>query len=291
MYDEPSKTEHFVREIAFKHATAPFGFVVPTPSLPVVTRVEDRPFAALDSVGFRSHQGLKMEMGAGWGTRRGPVDVVSTQQIGSFTVFVLASDDAGALESWLGKHGFTTTPASKVWLDHYVALKFFHVAFRYAPRGTETEPGDRRMASEAIDISFKTPRPYYPYREPDLAMLEDQRLVSLWFVSQEAMEPVAAVRQGEQVTWKRPFLEGDRPAAMSRAALATLLGPKLSPLLPTETSSPLVVQVFEDEKTSRRGYGDILFVPEHPRPEEQGEDVDSLRALYPVLDPGLEGAQ
>ncbi len=47
LHDPSSGTEHFIREVAFHGGAEPFGFVVPTPTEPVVAKVEKSPFEAL----------------------------------------------------------------------------------------------------------------------------------------------------------------------------------------------------------------------------------------------------
>jgi hypothetical protein len=277
LWDEPSQTEHFIREVTFKRAGARFGFVVPTPTKPEVNRVE-RPFRALAR---EFHFGGGSGYGSGHGRSEPEVQVVSVKRVGSFTVFVLAASVATALDKWLSENQFGTTPASKAWLEHYVALGFFFSAFRYEP-SMET---DASLASETVDIAFSTPAPYYPYLEPDHEAQEEPRIVALWLVTERAMQPVAARREGEHVTWKRPFREGRRHEPWARSKLAALL-PALEPLLPRSTT-PLVVQTFQDQKSSRRGFGDAVFVPEQAR-ELTPAEVEARRSLFAVLDPALE---
>jgi hypothetical protein len=47
IYDPAKEQEHFIRQLAFRDAKEPFGFIVPTPSLPTVAKVDGSPFAAL----------------------------------------------------------------------------------------------------------------------------------------------------------------------------------------------------------------------------------------------------
>ena len=46
------------------------------------------------------------------------------------------------------------------------------------------------------------------------------------------------------------------------------------------------VQVFEDHKRSRRGFGDVALVSEEPRRDALSRE--KLRTILPILDPGLE---
>ena len=69
-------------------------------------------------------------MGHGGG---GGVTILDIQKVGSFTAFVLAADDAGALAKWLKDNGLVSSPETDPWLAHYVKAKFYYVAMRYDP--------------------------------------------------------------------------------------------------------------------------------------------------------------
>ncbi len=47
VFDATKRREHFVREVVFRAAQEPFGFVVPTPTRPEVAAVKKSPFTAL----------------------------------------------------------------------------------------------------------------------------------------------------------------------------------------------------------------------------------------------------
>ena len=58
----------------------------------------------------------------------------------------------------------------------------------------------------------------------------------------------------------------------------------LAPLLPPKR---LVVQTFQDQKTSRRGFGDIVFVPEQHKAFDDKRRAE-LRPMLALLDDSLE---
>jgi hypothetical protein len=305
VFDAETRREHFIREIVFRSAEEPFGFVVPTPSRPEVAAVTTSPFESLrTSFPFRvaprvtgARAGAK---GGGLGgALAGAVHVLEVTKVGSFTAFVLAADDKQALVDWLTKNGFSTTPQSEAWLAHYVQLKFYYVAMRYdlpnkAPGGASPES---RTKSETMRISFQTPLPYYPYLEPDAApnqVRTDPRLLELWLVSQEAFVPVAAYERPDGVSWVRPLAAGLAYDEDNREVLSQALGseagdlPAVSPWW--KKKAPIRVQTFMDQKRSRAGFGDILFVPSR-KYSPHGKVRDQLLALLPVLDRRLLGSK
>jgi hypothetical protein len=96
------------------------------------------------------------------------------------------------------------------------------------------------------------------------------------------MKPVAAFGSGERYVARSPWQSGLRYTAKSDA-LGRKLG-ALAKLLPKGPS--LVVQTFRDTKSSRRGWGDVLLVPEKPV-EYDAAAVAKRERLLPVIDPSL----
>src|SRR6185369_1509461 len=47
VYDSAKKIQHFIRRASFRALAPNFGFLVPTPSVPILTEVEDAAFAIL----------------------------------------------------------------------------------------------------------------------------------------------------------------------------------------------------------------------------------------------------
>ncbi len=308
LHDAEKEQEHFIREIVFRDAKEPFGFVVPTPSQPTVAKVDKSPFAAL-AARFPPEPDPPLRLGAGGGmgsTGSGPggsaartVTVISQERIGSFTAFVLAANDASALKKWLADNQLASTPESEAWLRHYVDLGFYFVAFRYEV--PDAKSGAPSSKSETVRISFSTPRPYYPYLEPDHANANAKhaglpsRVLAVWLVSRGRSVPVAMVRDGNAVAWKRPWKEARRHGATTATSLTASLGTSLGGLLPRAdadagSESPLVVQTFEDQKITRRGWGDVVLVPEAPKAIDDAK-MPRLEKLMAVLDDGLGGAR
>jgi hypothetical protein len=293
VYDQKSGREHFIREVAFRRASEPFGFVVPTPTRPEVAAVAKSPFRELRyAFGFGSpvvagSSGGDVRAGTlGGGMEGMGVTLLDVKNVGSFTAFVLAATDENDLSRWLAQQKLVKTPEASAWLAHYVRLGFFFVAMRYEPKpeapGTKlAEPGSAK--SETMRISFASPVPYYPYFEPERPAAPDEhRLLDLWVASNGAFEPVSLLDRDGARRWVRPFRPGDRHERV-QAKLASVLEPELWQLLP---AGSLTVTTHQDQKVSRRGFSDVLFVPERA-PELTPARRTELEKLLAVLDPEL----
>lgn len=286
VWDETSRREHFIREVAFRRTSEPFGFVVPTPSLPEVAAVAKSPFPTLRAdfpyEGPRGWAPPGSGTGQGFGRGRG-VEVLGVKKVGSFTSFVLAATDAAALTGWLKRNAFETSPTTDRWLAHYVAQRFHFVAMRHEPPPAGKAP-PLRTSSETIRISFDTPAPFYPYREPAPVgpRRQEPRMLEVWLVTDRLRIPVAVRALGGAIDWARPLAEGHRHEGADRALLEQALG-KDAAILPAGT---LHVQRFIDQKRSREGWGDVVFVPQDPLPPAMAR-MPALERLLSTVDPAL----
>lgn len=292
VFDEQKQLEHFVRQVVIRDPSPGFGFVVPTPERPEVASIEDSPFDELARQ-FPVSSGLGISAGARGGGAGSPapaaaVTVLSRERVGSFTAFVLAATDGPALQKWLRDNQFKVEPVLQDWLDHYAKLSFYFAALRYeAPKA---KPPASVTLAETLRITFHTPLPYYPYREPLHVNRPEPRGLAVWLIASRRYVPVSLSLEVPGGRWKRPWLEHswrDEP----RADLAELLGEPLAKLLPQPARAaepaPLQVQVFEDQKRDRRPYGDVVLVPSEPVPRND-ETLKAAGKLMRSLDPRYE---
>lgn len=310
IHDAAKQREHFIRELTFGEATEPFGFLVPTPGRPELGKVEGGPLAKIalelpvtdHSIGFGADDAVK---------------VLQVERIGRFTGVVLGARDAAALARWLTTHRFTKTEPLAAWLDHYVRLGFYFVALRYDPpaaaaakgaTGTKTAKATtpsgllpKGTEAETVRISFDTPLPYYPYFEPrGQGASARRRALQMWLVASAEAAPVSVVQKAAEIPrWVRPLSlvrslnDPSRTGATTtrtpggpetnRKKLMRALDDSLEQLLP---AGPLVVQVFEDQKTDRTGYGDIVFTPAQPTPLDAARRA-RVEPLLRVLSPEI----
>jgi len=273
LFDPEQELEHFIRQIAIRDPSPGFGFVVPVPEKPIVTKVKEQPFARL-AERFPVQSGLGLGgirgggRGGGMAAAAAPVVVLSRSKVGSFTAFVLAASDAKALQKWFSDNQLVVPPEAEAWLGHYVKLGFYFAALRYEVPEKPADKGATR--AETIRISFKSPLPFYPYREPVHPRPSDvERELAVWLISTRAYTPISLFEPGPTpaggaAQWQRP-LDQRSSRQVARGVLAGTLSDELLQLLPPSAvgaAHPLTVQVFEDQKRSRAGFGDIVMVPQ-----------------------------
>lgn len=281
VWDRPKHREHFVRQVVFRGDSGRFGFVVPTPTVPEVAAAPGFSFTGLElDHPFDEETSVLPFSGAGRLGGSRSVEVLERKKVGSFTAFVLAATDSRALAKWMKDNDLASDDAMDAWLEHYVRAGFHFVALRFEPPKGAKRPSSE-LRAETLRVSFDTPAPYYPYFEPARPADAD-RVLALWLVSPEPLIPIALERRGSTRAWVRPFAEG--PAYVpDRERLARRLTVGETALLP---EGEVGVQTFEDQKRSRDGFGDVVFVPKTPH----ALDATERRALGPllsVLDPEL----
>ena len=172
-WDPATKTENFIRRATFQGDARDFGFLVPTPSAPMLAEFDDNVFAKLVEKTTRSSVTTVTKRidwtplfayfflrGRGEGapitTARPPVEVLSTQKLAGYEATVLDATDAVALKKWLDENGYATTPDLTAWLDAYIQKQWKITAFKV----------DRPAQTSAVRMTFTTDRPFFPYREP-----------------------------------------------------------------------------------------------------------------------------
>ena len=88
-----------------------------------------------------------------------PVSVLETKRLGNLEVTTLAADDAKALASWLGAHGYVMRKGLAAALRPYVADGWFYTAIRLT-----TPSQDLSGALQPIELRFASDQLVYPMR-------------------------------------------------------------------------------------------------------------------------------
>jgi hypothetical protein len=286
VWDEAAKVEHFIRRATFTSSASDFGFLVPTPTQPELAEAPDSVFASLEwkikpPVEYRYRiSGVEPGLlcaapffltlrASAVDSAAPPVRVLETKRVGGYDAAVLEADSATALAEWLRSNGYASRPALSEWLTPYVAMRWKITAYKIAA-GRDA----KAVETSAVRMSFKTDKPFFPYREP-----ADQR---------ETI--TAGTREGNEIAPSRTlrvFFIGPRrvKGAVGEAGgpwpgettwadsiPVDLIKPALTPLpLPFERAW---LTAFEDRSNPRPGVDDVFFspseadVPVKPRPVE-----------------------
>ena len=272
VWDPVKKVQHFIRRAAFDTKSPDFGFLVPTPTVPQL------PFAEVEEVVFQeigrwtlpktveqSRWKLEPLLCFGFLPGAAPVGsapgmagvrVLHEQKVGGYEVNVLEADDAEELAQWIKKHGYSADPELYDWLKPYVEGGWKISAFKIMQ-----DPKSGKLATtKAVRTSFKTDRPFFPYREPEKkngkevqkeARLSDGRTLSIVLVSSARMEgKLGAAPWNAKVPW------ADRLTDEQRKQIA-----KEGGIPADEIPADAWLTAFEDRSAPRPSKDDVYFEP------------------------------
>jgi Uncharacterized protein conserved in bacteria (DUF2330) len=281
VWDAEKKTEHFLRKPVFEGDPKDFGFLVPTPVVPEVAKVDARVFAEMEAlVPAPATATAGGGVGGGVGRGGGAVVVEQTVRLGDFELVSLRAGDARALVDWLGSHGYASRASLEMWAQRYVARGWVLNAMRYAPENAEAVA--RTIEAPAVRLSFAIEAPFYPYTEAPPDAREEQAFVArsktpprprpldLWVVAAGEVE----AREGDA-----PVGKGETPGPQ-RVAVASVPSWKLEGAL-VGSSSWLRVRArdtwtitrFREDVLQRTAWDDLTF--DAPRGAEHGRDAPS----------------
>lgn len=257
LWDAATKTETFIRRAQFHATTKSFGFLVPTPTKPVLGEADELLFAALaeeirpetkiEKDGYHVEVAPVLMFcmgGASKGMEAAPasaVRVIQSAHVAGMNATTVEADDPAALATWLGEHGFDASPQLQAWLAPFVEKHWKITAFVI---GTEQRDGDQfEMSTKAVKMTFTADAPFYPYSEPELprnsTLANPARMLRVFFISDQRYTG----RLGEG-----PWL------ASTLFSAPVTFRPELG-LAGKRTT------VFIDEAPVRSGHDEVTFVP------------------------------
>jgi hypothetical protein len=180
VWDEKARTEHFIQRATFDAAGRSVGFLVPTPDAPKLTEADDGTFYNLEEtmeprVVYKPRKVYKL---ASIFTYRevhvfnaagnimtdddDSVEVLGTQHVAGYEAAILRARRTDALQKWLKRNRYATPRGLARWLAPYVQRGWVITAFKIRKQDKNQE----LFSSSLVRMSFHTPRPFFPYSEP-----------------------------------------------------------------------------------------------------------------------------
>jgi hypothetical protein len=255
IWDAVNKTEHFIRRSTYKTDAKDFGFLVPTPTQPFLAESRDLAFEFLGRV---TDPPVPTRAGPGpgpGGPDKGKVEILEIKRVAGYVATVLKADDAAALNDWLKTNGYQSRPELKPWLEPYIKAGWIITAFKIA----SDTPKTNAIATSAVRMTFKTDRPFYPYREPPAAPpskksdkkadMPPNRLLRIYVLSKGRVE--ASLGKGK---WPGKTLYANTFSMDNCKTLAWLL--QVDDWEPTGT---WWLTEMADTSSPRRGTDDLFF--------------------------------
>src|SRR5437868_6646933 len=180
--------EDLLLQVKYEGALEDFGWLIPVPSLPKVTKGSMQPFYELSQLTQRQFGTQDKVPTLGLARRGGPeeVKVIEVKTVGAYEVSILSVRDAGSLERWLHAHGYSIPEGKGSIIDEYVQKNWYFIAAKIQLTGetalkvvSGTSPNDpeakgkgrkavqKQLSSGELHpllISFDTPKCVFPLR-------------------------------------------------------------------------------------------------------------------------------
>jgi hypothetical protein len=197
IWDAEHRMQHFIRQASFKSKGDDFGFLVPTPTQPELEECGDAAFTTLEKITapdvktvWQPRFGLSCQAAPSLSDAHcgapPSVHVLEEKRVAGFNAVVLAADSSDALAGWLKEHDYAYSPEIVAWAEPYVNQGWKITALKVAKDPANKE--NTTVAASALRISFRTNRPLFPYREPDMrdnasALHATKRLLRIYFIA------------------------------------------------------------------------------------------------------------
>jgi hypothetical protein len=259
VWDDKTKTQHFIRRASFQSDVPYFGFLVPTPTPPDLAEVDDKVFQSLEDW---TKPEVKTETRYEWPSigcagsatkmAKGGVEVLAERELGRYRAAILKASEPEALLEWLEKHDYDARPQLKDWLKPYTDKGWIITAFQIKKKD-EQAPG---LSTSAVRMSFKAKRPFFPYREPaepPVGARADypRRLLRLFVISGQQME---GTLDNGKTAWPGKAVWANPLQDEQHEALTKLLDSKQVPV-----REGAWLTVFDDSSSPRPGVADLYF--------------------------------
>ena len=180
-------------------------------------------------------------------TAKSAVRVLDKKTVGGYDAVVLEADSAAALSDWLKKNNYASTLELTDWLANYIKAHWKITAFKVA-----NNEGERSALLGAVRMSFKTDKPFYPYREPktETPAEKSSRILWVWFVGAQRMNATI----GESGNWPAKMDWSNTITLEQRQQIASSY--KLS-----VEQIPNRLTEFIDQSSPRPATDELYFLP------------------------------
>jgi hypothetical protein len=280
LWDQATKTQHFIRRASFKSEADDFGFLIPSPSKPELAESGNDAFPTLQKLTEPEVQKVSRPTGGGCGCgamKMAPmaagvdsVQVLDRKLVAGFDAAVLEATSAKALTDWLKEHGYAYSPQIAAWAEPYIKDGWKVTALKVA-KGTDK---DKTVAASALRMSFQTDRPLFPYREPDpttdaKTLGATRRLLRVYFLADGRYRgEMAGSAWTGKVAWAGKVSPESRTQVLDQLRLPATSGPAAWHL--TE---------FEDDWPYRAAPADVYFSRDPDQSDVRREPIIQYVAL------------
>jgi len=192
-YEKDTQKETLILTIDFEGDAKDFGWLIPFPSRPYVTRGSDQIFESLNQLIRKDYTTYHYQPLFSMKEERAvsvPVQVIETKKVAYYEIAVLSASEANALTNWLQKHNFKFPSKYSYLLNDYINQKWYFVAVKISPQALSQGKVSFSGHPIPLKIEFKTSQPFYPLylTKAQLELLPYLKLSSDLILNKKAIE-------------------------------------------------------------------------------------------------------
>jgi len=163
--------ETLILSITFRGDAKDFGWVIPVPQKPKITKGSDEIFTSLQEITqkYKKYRDIgirKMGIGAPLMTEES-VTIIETKKIDYYDITILSATDAQALAKWLLDNGYQYPEESAYILNDYINNQWYFVAVKISPEAMGAEEVIRELKeghTTPLKLEFDSGTIIYPLR-------------------------------------------------------------------------------------------------------------------------------
>lgn len=164
-------TETMIISTQFKGDAKNFGWVIPVPSRPEVSKSSDELFTSLNTLTAPKYDYsvpmTRPMMEKGGAGQAEDVQVLETKKVGVYEIKVLEASDARALAKWLEENKYMYPKEGAYILDEYIRNRWYFVAAKIDTAAIEalsTTESLKQGHAQPIKFVFKSDKIIYPMK-------------------------------------------------------------------------------------------------------------------------------
>ncbi len=160
--------ESLVVSISFRGNAEDFAWLVPTPSIPEVSKVNFEIFNSLEDLTILAYEEPRplMLKGDRYIDQERAVEVIDERQIDYYNIKVVKANSADDLLSWLNQHDYYFPAESVYILEDYIERGWVFTAVSIVDEYSSQSVTQQLKTGQAIPLrlDFKTSQPVYPLK-------------------------------------------------------------------------------------------------------------------------------
>lgn len=243
-------TETLIISTTFEGDAKDFAWIVPTPSVPKVTKAPYNLFDSLDTLTQIQYYNTGVIAPMALNEKAAPtsaVTVIEQKKVDIYDITVLSATDKNALYDWLKQNNYYYPAAGKYILDDYISNDWIFTAIKINTESlTVAENQLRQGTANPLKLVFSTDKIIYPLKISSVTTVPP--------------EDTTQTNPVPQTTTPTATVQDVTPVSPEQTSGGTATSPEIAPIpkpkiwIDPNPYVPIVLYVFADHKKEAIGF-------------------------------------